>query len=213
MDKSEYNKRYRETHKEEIKALQKAYREKNKEKLREYKKKYYTNNKEKCYSKSRESKEKNKDKTKKYNKVYAQKNREKIREHKKKWRDSNPEYAKTYSKKRSESDPSFKLKKNIRKLIWQNITKNSYIKNKITEEILGCTAEEFRTYIENKFEPWMTWDNYGLYNGTENYGWDIDHIIPQSSAKDEKGVIALNHYTNLQPLCSYKNRVIKRANL
>jgi hypothetical protein len=24
----------------------------------------------------------------------------------------------------------------------------------------------------------MIWDNYGLYNGTPEYGWDIDHIIP-----------------------------------
>jgi hypothetical protein len=56
----------------------------------------------------------------------------------------------------------------------------------------------------------MSWDNYGKYNGELNYGWDIDHIIPQSSALNEEDVIKLNHYTNLQPLCSKVNRHIKR---
>jgi hypothetical protein len=56
----------------------------------------------------------------------------------------------------------------------------------------------------------MTWDNYGLYNGELNYGWDIDHIIPLSSGKTEDDLINLNHYTNLQPLCSKINRDIKK---
>ena len=55
----------------------------------------------------------------------------------------------------------------------------------------------------------MTWENRGLYNGELDYGWDIDHIVPICSAKTEEDVIKLNHYTNLQPLCSYTNRVIK----
>ena len=56
----------------------------------------------------------------------------------------------------------------------------------------------------------MTWENYGLYNGELNYGWDIDHIIPISSAKSDIEIIKLNHFSNLQPLCSKINRVIKR---
>jgi hypothetical protein len=56
----------------------------------------------------------------------------------------------------------------------------------------------------------MTWDNYGLYNGEPNYGWDIDHKIPSSSAITEEDLIKLNHYTNLQPLCSKINRDVKR---
>ena len=58
----------------------------------------------------------------------------------------------------------------------------------------------------------MNWENYGLYNGEDNYGWDLDHIIPLSSAKSEEEVIQLNHYTNLQPLCSKVNRFIKKDN-
>ena len=44
------------------------------------------------------------------------------------------------------------------------------------------------------------------------YMWDIDHIIPVSSAKREEEIIKLNHYTNLQPLCSKINRYIKKNN-
>lgn len=59
----------------------------------------------------------------------------------------------------------------------------------------------------------MTWNNYGLYNGTEKYGWDIDHVIPLSSALNENELLKLNHFSNLKPLCSKVNRDIKRANI
>jgi hypothetical protein len=56
----------------------------------------------------------------------------------------------------------------------------------------------------------MTWENRGLYNGELNYGWDIDHVIPLSSVETEDEIVNLNHYTNLQPLCSKIYRDIKR---
>lgn len=59
----------------------------------------------------------------------------------------------------------------------------------------------------------MNWENHGIYCGKPNHGWDIDHIIPLSSAKTEEELLRLNHYTNLRPLCSYHNRVVKRAKL
>jgi len=56
----------------------------------------------------------------------------------------------------------------------------------------------------------MNWDNRGLYNGEFNYGWDIDHIVPLSTATTEEELIKLCHYTNTQPLCSKINRDIKK---
>jgi hypothetical protein len=85
-----------------------------------------------------------------------------------------------------------------------------YKKNTRTYKILGCTYEEFKTHIESQWEEWMNWDNYGRYNGEENYGWDLDHIIPLSSVTTEEDIIRLNHYSNIQPLCSYVNRYVKR---
>ncbi len=78
---------------------------------------------------------------------------------------------------------------------------------------MGCSFEELKQHLESKFEPWMNWDNRGLYNGELNYGWDIDHVIPLSSVSEESDIIKLNHYTNLQPLCSKINRDIKKDNL
>ena len=110
---------------------------------------------------------------------------------------------------KNKNNPTFILSKQLRSIILNSIKNNGYTKNSKTENILGCTFEEFKLYLESKFENWMTWENRGLYNGELNYGWDIDHIIPISSAKTEEETIKLNHYTNLQPLCSYTNRHIK----
>jgi hypothetical protein len=37
-------------------------------------------------------------------------------------------------------------------------------------ELLGCSIDEFKKYIESLFEDGMTWQNYPA--------WHIDHIIP-----------------------------------
>ncbi len=107
-------------------------------------------------------------------------------------------------------DNLYVLTCNIRGLISNIIKYNGYSKKSKTEEILGCSFEFFKKHIESKFKEWMTWENKGLYNGEFSYGWDIDHIIPVSSAENEEELIILNHYTNLQPLCSHINRNIKR---
>ena len=107
----------------------------------------------------------------------------------------------------------FRLITNVRNLIYNSFYYNGYSKNSKTEELLGCSFEELKDYLESKFEPWMNWDNRGLYSGEFNYGWDIDHVIPLSSVNKEDEIIKLNHYTNLQPLCSKINRDIKKDNL
>ena len=71
-------------------------------------------------------------------------------------------------------------------------------------------------FIESQWEDWMSWDNYG--NPTDgvfepNKTWDLDHITPISTGTNEDELINLNHFTNLQPLCSYDNRFIKRDNV
>ena len=88
--------------------------------------------------------------------------------------------------------------------------KNKDKKKMYIKEYRKNNVDKVKTYIESKFESWMTWDNRGLYNGERNYGWDIDHVVPLDNAKTEEEIVKLNHYTNLQPLCSYVNRYIKR---
>jgi hypothetical protein len=47
----------------------------------------------------------------------------------------------------------------------------------------------------------MTLENHGHGLGK----WNIDHIIPISSAKNEEEIHKLNHYINLQPLWWIEN--------
>lgn len=182
----------------------KEYREKNKDKIKSYhrvydpikKKEYYEKNKETILLKSKEYYQKIRDSKLEYQNEYQKRNKDKRN---------------LYLSERRKSDPLFKLITNTRNLIYNSFYYNGYSKMSKTEELLGCSFKEFKLYLESKFEPWMTWDNRGLYNGEFNNGWDIDHIIPLSSATTEEDIIKLNHYTNLQPLCSKINRDIKKS--
>lgn len=164
------------------------------------KKEYYQNhkNEKKEYDKKRRIEKR--ELLSKQMKEYYEKNKKEIREYKRVW-----------TKEKSKTDSLFKFKRNIRSLIKESIKRTGTKKSKKTVEILGCSIEEFKQYLENKFENWMNWGNYGKCNGTLMFGWDIDHIVPLVSAKTEKEVIKLNHYTNFQPLDSYINRNIKRG--
>ena len=122
------------------------------------------------------------------------------------------EYQREYSKKRYLSDTLYKLSDLISSAIWLSLNEKGYTKKCRTYRILGCTYEEFKIHIESHWEDWMNWDNHGKYNGEKNYGWDLDHIVPLSSAKCEEDIIKLNHHTNIQPLCSYINRFVKKDN-
>lgn len=156
-------------------------------------------------------------KRKEYEKEYYLKNKEKILEQSKLYFKNNKKTKQEKNnkryKERRDTDPVFKLSTNIKRNIRAVMKKNGFYKKSKTLEILGCSYDEFKQHMESLWEPWMNWDNYGLYNGDVNYGWDIDHIIPSSSAVTEDDVIKLNHYTNLKPLCSFYNRNIKRDNV
>jgi hypothetical protein len=193
------NKKYREGNKEKEKIRKKEWTIKNKEHIFEYSKEYKLKNIDKVLNNNDNYKKNNEEKIKKQAKKYRENNKDKIKE-----------LNKIYRVKKLETDSLFKLRHNIDNLIRISFKNYGYNKKSKTSKILGCSYEEFKTHLESKFEPWMNWENRGLYNGTLNYGWDMDHIIPLSSATYEEDIIRLNHYSNLQPLCSYTNRYIKR---
>lgn len=147
-------------------------------------------------------------------KEYRLENIVKIKAKSKDWYNKTKEFRRehkaSYYRNRRKNDSLFSLRSGLVRLIRTSIKRGGFTKTSKTVQILGCSYEEFKEYLESKFEPWMNWDNKGLYNGQFNYGWDIDHIIPASSGITEDEIIKLNHYTNLQPLCSKINRDIKR---
>jgi len=223
-EKKEYMKLYYEKNKEKLLLQKKIYRENNKDKIYFKNKKYKENNLEKVNINSKQYRENNKEKLKLYQKEYTENNKNKSKEYYennkekislrgKEYRENNKDKINQYYKKRRQCDPLYKLKQNLRTIIRTSIKKNGYKKLSKTELILGCSFEEFKNHLESKFQSWMTWDNQGKYNGELNYGWDVDHIIPVSSTKTQEEIIKLNHYTNLQPLCSKINRNIKKDKL
>jgi len=224
----EYMKVYYSKNKEKFREINKKNRSgKNREKYLEGKKKSYIRNKKKIRDDQKKYYLINKEKISQYNKGVYIKNKKKHDLRSKLWREKNPEQNKKIKKiwyeknkyKRTEKiklrklqDPLFKLKTAISNRIRNGIKSTGFCKKFKTKEILGCTYEEFKIYLESKWDFWMNWKNYGLYNGELNYGWDLDHIIPISYAKNEKEVLKLNHHTNFQPLCSKINRDIKWKN-
>lgn len=152
--------------------------------------------------------ESNKERIKARSKQYGIKNADSLREKRAEKFQLNKDKWNEYQRNRIKNDPTYKIKTSVRKAILKAI--KGHDKSKSTQDILGCTYQELRQHIESQFEPWMTWDNKGLYNGDFNYGWDIDHIVPLATAKSPEDILYLNHYTNLRPLCSHVNRNIKR---
>ena len=67
-------------------------------------------------------------------------------------------------------------------------------------ELIGCSHEELKNYLESKFEEGMNFDNYGE--------WELDHIYPISKFKlnDINEVKKCFNYKNIQPLWKLDNR-------
>jgi hypothetical protein len=124
------------------------------------------------------------------------------------WREKNKsyylEYKKNYNMNRKKSDPSFKLKSNLRCRLHGFLQNRKISKNNKTLDIIGCTPQELIQYLEKKFTDDMSWENYGYY------GWHVDHIIPISSANKISDIYKIFHFTNLQPLWAEDN--MKKSN-
>jgi hypothetical protein len=130
--------------------------------------------------------------------VYSDKEHTDIRnQHKQTSKDRRKIKSQQYEKRKRQTDPLWKMRHNIRCLIRTSMKNNGFSKTTKTYSILGCSYDEFKTYIEQRFKEGMSWENYGM--------WEYDHITPASWAINEEEIIKLNHYTNLQPLWREEN--------
>lgn len=91
-----------------------------------------------------------------------------------------------------------------RMLSWALASVNA-VKRGRTFDLLGYTPAQLRDHLEKQFLPGMTWENRSL--------WQVDHIVPISTAKCEADVIALNQLANLRPLWSADNNEKKNRAL
>ena len=120
----------------------------------------------------------------------------------KKYYQDNKEYIKKYYKKyknnRLATDVNFRITTNLRNRLYCAIKNNQ--KAGHTIELLGCSIDQFKIYMQNMFKPGMTWENYGAV-------WHIDHIIPCSffNMSYPEHQIACFNWQNLQPMFGEEN--------
>jgi len=145
----------------------------------------------------------NKDKINTIKQKYVDNNKEKVKQTKKNWFIKNPSYQKEWAMHNYKTDVIYRLKVIMRARLQLFLKRKKSFKNGKTFEIIGCTPEFLKEYIESKFTEGMNWDLVGQYI-------HIDHIIPLSIAKTENEIYELCHYTNLQPLWAKDN--LKKSN-
>jgi hypothetical protein len=178
---------------EQAKENNRAYAEANKERFKKRIKAWNDANKEKMNARRRfrratepELREKDRARCKEYNKTHK-KNRPLINSRK---------------KERYDSDPLYKCRILARSAIRQVLKSKNFHKKHKTNQILKCSFEYFFYYIERQFKEGMTWENHGE--------WELDHAVPHSLGITAEEVIALNHYSNFQPL--WKEDNLKKTN-
>jgi hypothetical protein len=92
------------------------------------------------------------------------------------WKDS-AAYAKW-----QRQDPTKRLRHGVSSSIRTMIKSHGgYKRKKSIMNYLDYTIEELRFHLENQWEPWMNWDNYGGKSNDKRKTWWIDHINPHSS--------------------------------
>lgn len=125
----------------------------------------------------------------------------KSREYQKQWRQKNLErrrkQQREYNQNKRITDPVFLAKGRFRGRLRKMLERKKFTRKSKTAQVIGCSWENLRAYIENKFVDGMTWDNRHL--------WHIDHIVPLAFAKTVEELESLCHYTNLQPLWASDN--------
>ena len=195
---------YYQKNKEKLLLYQKEYNLKNKDR---YKTQYQKNKKkrliyQKEYSLKNKETRKNyqqiyRNKNKEYFRIYRENNRENNKNTMKRYYNNNKFKKKLYIKNRREVNINFKMSGNLRVRLNCAIKNNQKVGSAVRD--LGCSIEEFKKYIESKFECGMTWENYGK--------WHLDHITPLSwfNLENRNQFLVACHYTNYQPLWAEDN--------
>lgn len=123
------------------------------------------------------------------------------------YRKANPDrlraYFRDYARVRRATDLQFRLRLNLRRRITKLLSGRDTRAGSSVRD-LGCSVAELKAYLESKFKPGMSWENYGL--------WHLDHIMPLSkfdlSVREE--FLRACHFSNIQPLWAADN--IRKGN-
>ena len=158
-EKNAYQREWNKKNRDKKKAQDKKYREANREKIREIHRKWREKNREHVNAKARENYYKNPQAQRERQDRYIAAHLEKEKQRRHNYKINNREKVAAYARKRRE-EPVYRLKTNIRTLIKNSIKYKGHQKNTKTEQILGCTIDEFITYLQSKFQEGMTLENH-----------------------------------------------------
>lgn len=209
---------YRRVCRECIKGQRKAYYTKHKKTIKEKAAQYRSENRDRIieYMKDYNSREDVKSRAVEYRKN----NRKLLRKKEAEWRKKNPEKAKELARRKHKKrlqNPMIKLRYNISRGI--NLALKRQGSSKAGDSIMNhlpFRLDDLKKHLENRFESWMSWANYGPYiastwddDDQETWTWQIDHIIPQSETPYD----SMTHdnfkkcwnLNNLRPLSSKTN--------
>ena len=95
------------------------------------------------------------------------------------------------------ADPKIRMRRRLSWHVRRAINNIGEIKGGRAFDMLGYSPKDLARHIERQFNGGMGWHNVRL--------WDIDHIIPISSAQSLSDVVALNQMTNLRPMWREEN--------
>ena len=93
--------------------------------------------------------------------------------------------------------PEVAAAERVSRMLAHALARINAVKSGSTFEMLGYTPAQLRSHLERQFRRGMDWANRGE--------WEIDHIIPISTARTVDDVIALNQLSNLRPLWKQEN--------
>lgn len=164
------------------------YRRKNLEACRKREREYSAKNSEKRNEKVKAFLERNPGKKHEYQKRYYSK--PEAQEKRRKW-------AREYARKKRSECEVYRMKMVCRSRLHIALRRMGGKKTTRTFKTIGCSPEFLVKYLEQMFDPGMTWENHGE--------WHVDHIIPICNATSKEEVLKLSHYTNLQPKWAQEN--------
>jgi len=163
-------------------------------------KKYNLLNREKVLAQGKKSHLKNRDKRNAASKNYRETHKEEFRLMKKRWNQANLKHIAKRLKERRRKDAHLRLATCLRTRLRKSLKGAS--KSAHTIDLLGCSLPALRLHLEQRFQPGMTWVNYGPV-------WHVDHVKPCASfdLTDPAQQRECFHFTNLQPLFARDNLV------
>lgn len=201
-----------------IKETRKLHYENNRKRILEEQKIYAENNKERIQNYQKEYQKTHKKEISKTKRAYFLNNEKQIQEYQKEYYEINKKELRKKQnireKNRMKTDIIYKLYR--RMSLTMRLVLKGLKKGKSIKQYLSYTFEELNNHLESLFDPWMNWQNQGVYNkktwkddDQTTWKWNLDHIIPQShfdiKMYGDEEFLKCWDLSNLRPLSAKQN--------